>query len=80
MKPWVFLIVAIVILGLLLVNRKERFQPEFLDKRQVAQTVATEDSSYLQRTNHMIPTPFNTGPIAGMETPFQVNQYRSYVN
>ncbi len=80
MKPWVFLIVAIVILGLLLVNRKERFQPEFLDKRQVAQTVATEDSSYLQRTNHMEPGTYVAGPIAGMETPFQVNQYRSYVN
>ena len=80
MKPWVFLIVAIIILGLLLVNTKERFQPEFLDKKQVAQTIATEDSSYLQRTNHMIPSAFPMGPIAGMETPFQVNQYRAYIN
>lgn len=79
MKPWVFLVVAIIILGLLLVNTRERFQPEFLDKRQVAQTVATEDSSYLQRTNHMEPSNVNMGPINGMETIFQVNQYKAHI-
>jgi hypothetical protein len=41
--------------------------------------VATEDSSYAQRTNHFDPAPYTMGPIQGMETPFQVNQYRSYV-
>jgi hypothetical protein len=58
---------------------QEKFQPEFLDKTQVRKTVAVEDSSYDQRTNHLDPAPFSMGPIQGMETPFQVNQYRSYV-
>lgn len=61
------------------VSVQEKFQPEFLDKTQVRTTVATEDSSYAQRTNHVEPAPFSMGPIQGMETPFQVNQYRSYV-
>ena len=58
---------------------RERFQPEFLDKRQVQRTVATENSSYEQMTNHMSPSPVAIGPVQGMQTPFQVNQYKSYV-
>jgi len=38
-----------------------------------------EDSSFDQKTNHMDPAPYTLGPIAGNETPFQVNQYRAYV-
>ena len=78
----VYIWFALALLVLFLVTRvsiQEKFQPEFLDKTQVQKTVAVEDSSYAQRTNHMDPAPFNMGPIQGMETPFQVNQYRSYV-
>ena len=79
MKSWIFLVVAMILVGLVLFKTTERFQPEFLDKRQVMKTVAAEDSSYEQMTNHMEPTPFTMGPIAGVETPFQVNQYRAYM-
>ena len=78
----VYIWFALALLILFLVTRvsvQEKFQPEFLDKTQVQKTVAVEDSSYAQRTNHADPAPFNMGPIQGMETPFQVNQYRSYV-
>ena len=78
----VYIWFALALLILFLVTRvsvQEKFQPEFLDKTQVQKTVAVEDSSYAQRTNHMDPAPFDMGPIQGMQTPFQVNQYRSYV-
>lgn len=80
MSPYIWFALALLVLFLVMrVSVQEKFQPEFLDKTQVRKTVAVEDSSYAQRTNHMDPAPFDMGPIQGMETPFQVNQYRSYV-
>jgi hypothetical protein len=73
---------ALALLAVFLAMRvsiQEKFQPEFLDKTQVRKTVANEDSSYAQRTNHLDPAPYSMSPIEGVETPFQVNQYRSYV-
>ncbi len=73
---------ALALLAVFLAMRvtvQEKFQPEFLDKTQVRATVANEDSSYAQRTNHLDPAPYSMGPIQGVETPFQVNQYNSYV-
>lgn len=58
---------------------REKFQPEFLDKRQEATTIAMEDSSYRQRTNHTSPSPYSIGPLHGTESPFQVNQYKAYI-
>jgi hypothetical protein len=58
---------------------REKFQPEFLDKRQEATTIAMEDSSYIQRTNHVTPSPYSIGPLHGTESPFQVNQYKAYI-
>jgi hypothetical protein len=79
MKYWLLLAAALLVVGLVMLKSKERFQPEFLDRTQIAKTIAVEDSSYDQRTNHMNPTPFAKGPIPGIETPFRVNQYTSYV-
>jgi hypothetical protein len=80
MKQWIFLTIALLVVGLVLFRTyTEKFQPEFLDRTQIAKTIAVEDSSYDQKTNHMDPSPFSMGPIAGQETPFQVNQYRAYV-
>lgn len=80
MNVAVYFVAAMILLGLVLFSiPKEKFQPEFLDKRQVDKTVAVQDSSYRQVTNHFEPSPFSLGPIAGMETPFQVNQYKAYV-
>jgi hypothetical protein len=78
-NKWVFLAVALALVGLVLWKSKEKFQPEFLDRTQIAKTIAVEDSSYDQSTNHMNPTPYSMGPVVGTETPFQVNQYRAYV-
>lgn len=79
MNPTTLLVIALVaLIGVLYLGR-ERFQPEFLDKRQVQTTVAREQSSYEQYTNHMTPAAVEMGPIQGMQTPFQVNQYTAYV-
>ena len=76
-RPLLALLVALVFLYFAL--PRERFQPEFLDKTQVDKTVATENSSYAQRTNHMDPAPYSMGPVQGFQTPFQVNQYKAYL-
>jgi len=57
----------------------EKFQPEFLDTRQIAKTIAVSDSSYMQTTNHMVPARYDMGPIEGVQSPWQVNQYKSYI-
>jgi hypothetical protein len=79
MNSIVYLLVALAVLALVLYGTRERFQPEFLDKRQVQKTVATEESSYAQQTNHISYAPYSTGPVSGFATPFQVNQYKAYV-
>jgi hypothetical protein len=80
MKQWMILVAALLVAGFVLQKfMTERFQPEFLDRTQIAKTIAAEDSSFDQRTNHMDPAPFSMGPLSGMETPFQVNQYKAYV-
>lgn len=79
MTPTLFLLAALLVLGVVLWSTRERFQPEFLDKRQVRKTVASEDSHYSQTTNHMMPSPAQMGPISGMASPFQVNQYKAFI-
>ena len=79
MNPTTLLVIAMFVLMLVLYLGRERFQPEFLDKSQVGTTVARQFSSYEQYTNHMDPAPVQMGPIGGMQTPFQVNQYKSFV-
>jgi hypothetical protein len=79
MKPWLLLLGALVVAGFVVMNMTEKFQPEFLDRTQIAKTIAVEDSSYDQRTNHLDPAPYSMGPIQGLQTPFRVNQYTSYL-
>lgn len=79
MNVFVYLLLAVAIIGYVLFMQRERFQPEFLDKRQVRTAVARENSSYQQQTNHIDPSPYSIGPVSGFQTPFQVNQYTAYV-
>lgn len=82
MKNTILLFVAaLLVLGFAVMKTTEGFgtQPEFLNKEQVLKTVLTEDSSYAQQTNHMNPASFTMGPLAGVQSPFQVNQYRAYI-
>jgi hypothetical protein len=79
MKYWLFLALAVLVIAFVMLQSRERFQPEFVDKTQVRKTVAVEDSSFHQTTNHVDPAPYSLGPVVGVETPFQVNQYRAFV-
>ena len=79
MTPWLLLVGALLLIALVMMKTTERFQPEFLDKAQVKKTVAVENSSYAQTTNHMDFGTYSMAPIQGTETPFRVNQYTSYV-
>jgi hypothetical protein len=80
MKQWVLLVIALIVVGYVLkMFMVEKFQPEFLDRTQITKTIAAEDSSYDQHTNHMNPAPVSMGPIAGSQTPFRVNAYTAYV-
>lgn len=76
--PWIWFVVALIAVGWVLWSR-ERFQPEFLDYSQVNRTLSKENASYDQSTNHMHPQSTAMGPLLGMETRFQVNQYKAYV-
>ena len=79
MNSWVFFLIAVLLVGAVLFRPKERFQPEFLDKSNVRRTLATIDSSYAQRTNHAVPAAYPMEPIQGVQSPFQVNQYKAYI-
>lgn len=74
----------LIVAGVLLVwflssKTKETFVPEFLDQSDVKRTADRSSSSYDQKTNHAVPTPMQQDPISGMETPFRVNMYSSYM-
>jgi hypothetical protein len=75
---WIWLVGALILVGWVLWSR-ERFQPEFLDYSQVNRTLSKENASYDQSTNHMHPQSAAMGPVLGMPTPFQVNQYKAHV-
>jgi hypothetical protein len=79
MTKWLLLAAAFLVAVLIMMKTTERFQPEFLDRTQIARTVAVQDSSYDQHTNHLNPIPVQRDSIHGIETPFRVNQYTSYV-
>ena len=81
MNPLLFILAFVALFAVRSVSRShlERFQPEFLDKRQVRRTVGTETSSYNQATNHLEMKHISMGPLEGVSTPFQVNQYRAHV-
>ena len=75
--------VAIIAVGALvwyLVSRnREGFAKEFVDRSNEEKTDMTRVSSYKQQTNHFKPTEALYEPPGGLETPFRVNQYNSYI-
>jgi hypothetical protein len=81
MKDWAFvgLLIAIAIIGYVLTQTKEGFVPEFLEQGNVKATSDTRQSSYEQKTNHFKMMPSKQEPIDGVETPFRVNMYNSYM-
>jgi len=81
MKSWPFIaVIAGIILLWFIVNRtSESFVPEFLDQGNVRKTAERSSSSYEQDTNHFRPVSSIAEPIQGVQTPFRVNMYNSYM-
>ena len=80
MKHLAFLaVVAGLALVWYLTQVREKFVPEFLDQGNVKRTAQRSSSSYEQETNHFKPTPQQSEPVLGIETPFRVNMYNSFV-
>jgi len=81
MKNWAFvaILAGLAVLWYLLRNR-EGFVAEFTDRTNEKMTDETRRSSYAQQTNHfkMMPSQ-DLPPIGGIETPYRVNTYNSYV-
>lgn len=76
---FVALIIAVGIIAMVLLPKREGFVPEFLDQGNVKQTQKTSTSSYAQETNHFKLTPPVPEPIEGSQTPFRVNMHNSYM-
>lgn len=80
MKNWAFIAVLV---GLAIVwylsQTRESFVPEFLDQGNVKRTAERASSSYAQETNHFKPTLPQVEPISGVETPFRVNMFTSFI-
>ena len=80
MKNWIFLVLALAVVWYVITGRRvESFVPEFLDQGNVQKTALTMKSSYAQKTNHFEPSRPPPQPVPGVETPFRVNMYRSYM-
>jgi hypothetical protein len=76
---FVAILAALAVLWYLLKSR-EGFVAEFTDRTNEKITDETRRSSYAQQTNHfkMMPSQ-DLPPIDGIETPYRVNTYNSYV-
>jgi hypothetical protein len=70
---------GLALLGFLIFRNREEFVAEFTDRTNEKATVNNEVSSYRQATNHVEPThaPYENPP--GIETPFRVNQFNSFM-
>jgi hypothetical protein len=78
---WTYIVLLAVIglLGYVLMQTKETFVPEFLEQGNVKATSGNRQSSYAQQTNHFVMTPSAMEPVPGVETPFRVNMYNSFM-
>jgi len=73
------LLIVVAGIAMFLLPKREGFVPEFLDQGNVKQTAKTSTSSYAQETNHFKLTPPIPEPIDGVQTPFRVNMFNSYM-
>lgn len=71
---------VVVVLAAVSYFSREHYVPEFLDQTNVKRTQEKSVSSYDQSTNAVkINGHFDAPPIQGMESPFRVNQFNSYI-
>jgi hypothetical protein len=74
------IVIGLVILAYsLFITNIEGFVQETTDKVNEKATVNNEVSSYRQETNHVKPTHPPYENPEGIETPFRVNQFKSFM-
>jgi hypothetical protein len=80
LPSFVFFAVAALI-GYAVISRfRDHFVPEFLEQGNVRKTKEMVNSSFKQDTNHVRPDGhFAAPPIQGVESPFRVNMFDSYI-
>jgi hypothetical protein len=85
MKQWIWFLIAIVAVAFVMkvLPGMEKFyggpaDSKMIDTSQQKRTMALEDSSYSQRTNHFVQNN-DVGQATGMTTPWQVNQWSSKI-
>jgi hypothetical protein len=81
MKNWAFVaVIAGVAVVWYVLKTREGFVAEFTDRSPEEKTDKTRVSHYTQETNHfkMMPSQ-DLPPLGGIETPYRVNAYNSFV-
>jgi hypothetical protein len=81
MKDWAFvaLLAGLAVVGYIIYKSREGFEVAFVDKTNEKKTEETRVSSYAQQTNNYKPTESAPKPPPGVETPYRVNAWNSYV-
>ena len=76
---FIAVIAGVVLIWFLVSRNREGFVKEFTDRSNEQRIDETRVSSYKQETNHFKPTVPVYDEPSGMETPFRVNMFNSYV-
>lgn len=76
---FVAILLGILVLWSILSRSQERFVAEFVDSGNVKRTAETSGSSYNQQTNHFVMAQGISEKPQGIETPFRVNMWDSYM-
>jgi hypothetical protein len=81
MDNWAFvaILAGLAVVWLVVSKYREGFEVSFIDKTNDKKTEQTRVSSYSQQTNNYKPTESAPQPPPGVETPYRVNAWNSYV-
>lgn len=76
---FVAILAGLALVGYVVYSSREGFETSFVDKSNEKKTDQTRVSSYRQETNHFQPTQAMAENSPGIETPYRVNVWNSYV-
>jgi len=76
---FVAILAGLAVVGYVLYSSREGFEASFVDRTNEKKTEQTRVSSYEQTTNNFKPTQAMPVNPPGIETPYRVNAWNSYV-
>ena len=76
---FVAILAGLAVVGYVLYSSREGFESSFVDHTNEKKTERTRVSNYEQTTNNFKPTPSMPVSPPGIETPYRVNAWNSYV-